>query len=145
MTTKQEKHRTIAMKQLAEAAEKERASLAQSLSIGLEANRASLAAQITTIGKAINSWMRFQGFWDSDNVGEKIALMHSELSEALEADRKDLQSDKLEGYSGVEEELADCVIRILDFAAENDLRLGDAIVDKMHHNLTRPRMHGKQY
>jgi len=47
------------------------------------------------------------------NFGEVVALMHSELSEALEAHRKGLMDDKLPHRSGVEVEFADCIIRIL--------------------------------
>lgn len=63
------------------------------------------------------------------NFGEVIALMHSELSEALEADRKDLKDDKLPHRSGVEVEFADCIIREFDTGAANDLNLGAAIVE----------------
>jgi len=93
----------------------------------------------------IAAWNERQGFWSCDNTGEKIALMHSELSEALEADRKDLPSEKIPGFSGVEEELADCVIRILDFSGHHNLRLAEAIAAKLQHNLSRPFMHGKAY
>lgn len=87
-----------------------------------------------------------KGFWDSDNTGEKIALMHSELSEALEADRKNIESDdKIPDFTGVEAELADTVIRILDFAGCKNLRLGEAIMAKLQFNLTRPFKHGKAY
>lgn len=51
------------------------------------------------------------------NFGEVVALMHSELSEALEADRKGLKDDKLPHRDGREVEFADCIIRILDTAA----------------------------
>lgn len=71
------------------------------------------------------------------NVGEAIALMHSELSEGFEAARKDLPSDKIEGFSGLEEELADTLIRIFDFAGGANLRLGEAFVAKLKYNTTR--------
>ncbi len=48
------------------------------------------------------------------NFGEMIALAHSELSEALEADRKDLMDDKLPQYHGTYVELIDAIIRQLD-------------------------------
>ena len=90
--------------------------------------------------------MAIKGFWQSDNTGEKIALMHSELSEALEADRKDIEADdKVPEFSGLEAELADTVIRILDFAGHHELRLGEAIIAKTLYNLTRPPKHGKAY
>lgn len=103
------------------------------------------AAAITTHAKLIASWNAHQGFWEWDNTGEKIALMHSELSEALEADRKGLTSDHIPGFSGIEEELADCMIRILDFAGHHDLRLAEAFTAKLQYNLTRPYKHGKAY
>lgn len=71
------------------------------------------------------------------NFGEVIALMHSELSEALEADRKDLPSDKLPGFSGVEEEFADAVIRIFDTARARGLRLSAAVIAKNRFNRQR--------
>lgn len=108
-----------------------------------------LGPTLTTalVGQAelIHAFMTAQGFWQSENTGEKIALMHSELSEALEADRKSLPSDKIDGFSGVEEELADVLIRILDFAGHHQLRLGEALTAKVLYNLTRPYKHGKAY
>ena len=87
-----------------------------------------------------------KGFWDGAcNNAEKIALMHSELSEALEADRKNLPSDKIPDFTGLEEELADCIIRILDFAGYHKLELAKAITAKLRYNLTRPYKHGKRY
>lgn len=104
-----------------------------------------LDAVVGQFATLIHAWNEHQGFWDEDNTGEKFALMHSELSEGLEADRKDLPSDKIEGFTGVEEELADCVIRILDFAGYHGLRLGEALFAKLQYNLDRPYMHGKRY
>lgn len=119
--------------------------LAERLHLIFAVTAAGLEANFNQLQESISGWNTHQGFWQSDNSGEKIALMHSELSEALEADRKDLPSDKLEGFSGVEEELADTVIRILDFAGYHDLRLAEAVIAKLQHNLTRPYMHGKKY
>lgn len=48
------------------------------------------------------------------SVGELLALVHSELSEALEASRKNLMDDKLPHRYGIEVELADVLLRILD-------------------------------
>ena len=84
------------------------------------------------------------GWWDGDqNDAEKIALMHSELSEALEALRDgDGMSEKIPAYSCVEEELADCVIRILDYAGRHKMDIAGAILAKHEYNLTRPYKHG---
>lgn len=71
------------------------------------------------------------------NFGEVLALMHSELSEALEADRKNLMDDKLPHRSGVEVELADCCIRIFDTARALGLDLAGAIIEKNRFNQRR--------
>ncbi len=71
------------------------------------------------------------------NFGEVVALMHSELSEALEADRKGLMDDKLPHRDGREVEFADCIIRILDTAAAMGMNLGAAIVEKNRYNRER--------
>jgi len=86
------------------------------------------------------------GFWEAPNDGERIALMHSELSEALEALRhKNPPSKKAQGYSNLEEELADVVIRIMDYAQHNNLDIAGAIFAKHQHNTGRPFKHGKEF
>lgn len=71
------------------------------------------------------------------NFGEVIALMHSELSEALEAHRKGLMDDKLTHRPGIEVEFADCIIRILDTAAALGLDVAGAVIEKNRYNRTR--------
>lgn len=78
------------------------------------------------------------------NFGELIALMHSELSEALEADRKNLMDDKLPHRSGVEVELADALIRILDAAGGLGLDIGGAVAEKLEYNAKRAD-HSKEH
>jgi NTP pyrophosphatase (non-canonical NTP hydrolase) len=108
-----------------------------------------VSASIDALAIAVFERNVKKGFWpeavESRNKGELIALMHSELSEALEADRKDLRSDHIPAFTGVEEELADCIIRILDFSGAFKLRLGEAIIAKLQYNATRPFKHGKKY
>ena len=95
------------------------------------------------VARMVNDIAREKGWWDKErNDGEAIALMHSELSEALEAMRKDLMSEKIQGYTGVEEELADVIIRIMDFAVGRNLDVSRAIIEKIEFNKGRERMHG---
>ena len=68
------------------------------------------------------------------NRAEMIALMHSELSEALEAERKNLMDDKLPHRPGAEVELADTVIRILDYCGGFNYDLGGALLEKLEFN-----------
>lgn len=85
-----------------------------------------------------------KGWWDGPrNDGEIIALMHSELSEALEALRHGNPPDKhVPEFTGVETELADVIIRILDMAPSRNWRIGEAVIAKIEFNKTRERKHG---
>ena len=71
------------------------------------------------------------------NKGELLALIHSEISEALEGERKDLMDDKLPHRKMAEVELVDALIRILDYAAGFGYDLQGAFDEKMAYNAQR--------
>jgi NTP pyrophosphatase (non-canonical NTP hydrolase) len=87
------------------------------------------------------------GFWKEEpNDGERMALIHAEISEALEALREgNPSSSKIMEFSNLEEELADAVIRIMDYAFGKDLDIAGAILAKMEYNESREFMHGKTF
>jgi NTP pyrophosphatase (non-canonical NTP hydrolase) len=70
-------------------------------------------------------------------AGTMIALLHSELSEALEGLRKNLDDDHLPDRKMVEVEMADVFIRLLDFADAFGLDLGGAVIAKDEYNHNR--------
>lgn len=90
-----------------------------------------------------------KGFWDgeynNDKIGNKLALVHSEVTEVLEAIRKSQGSEK------VVEEIADIIIRILDVYAamrneEQIMHSLDEVLDyKINKNKERPRLHGNLF
>lgn len=77
--------------------------------------------------------------------GQQLMLIVSELSEALEADRKDLKDDKLPEYNGIDVELVDAEIRILDYMGAYGINNEEILKKKLEYNATRPFKHGKKY
>lgn len=86
-----------------------------------------------------------RGFWNGLSVYDvtvqlsKLALIHSEVSEAVEAVRKPNEVE-----SNLPEELADIIIRVLDLAGAMRINIDQAVSDKMAYNEQREYMHGKR-
>jgi NTP pyrophosphatase (non-canonical NTP hydrolase) len=90
-----------------------------------------------------------KGFWEGpknhDKIGNKLALVHSEVTEVLEAIRKN------KGSAEVVEEMADVIIRLLDLYAAMmnggliEHSLDEALNKKMEINSNRPKLHGNLF
>jgi len=94
---------------------------------------------IKKLQKIVHKIAKEKGFWEEDrNNAELIALMHSELSEALEAMRTD-------NWAMIAEELADVVIRVMDFCEARGINLEEEIINKLEYNKQRPYKHGKKF
>lgn len=128
---------------------------------------------INELGKKVHENAKNKGFFDDEkNIGEMLCLIHSEVSEALEADRKNIFTPKglnrlsIESISAVneykdshhfktsfsnnikdtfEDELADIMIRVMDLATFKDIDLEQHIKAKMRYNSMRKHKHGKKY
>lgn len=125
---------------------------------------------INNLSEEIHNNAVKKGFYtDEKNIGEMLCLIHSEVSEALEADRKDhhAKPERLEFVlsptseltyeqhfkakfemhvkNSFEDELADIMIRVMDLAGYKGIDLEKHIQLKMKYNSLREHKHGKSY
>lgn len=113
------------------------------------------AISMNWLAKQINVWANLKGFWDFTKTegvlpdsklvkNTKLLLAVSEITECMEGLRKPVKS-QLEDFTNEEEEIADTIIRLLDYAAQYDLRIGEAVIAKMAFNEGREYKHGKSF
>lgn len=101
----------------------------------------SVQKEIHLANVAAGWWSDFKDYENSGNLAtlaaSKLALIHSEISEALEGVRKDLNDDHLTGRKAFEVELADAAIRIFDLAEAFGLDIAGAMAEKFQYNQMR--------
>ena len=115
--------------------------------------------------KEIHSVAVAHGWWEKEpSFGEIVALCHSELSEALEEHREKRPAVYCKEYDedycgncmeyrdtcacngnkpeGISVEMADCLIRILDWCGHEGIDIEAIVALKNEYNKTRPYRHG---
>lgn len=99
---------------------------------------------LNEVAKEVHQINKEKGFYDGDvNIAEKLCLIHSEVSEALEADREGNYDRRKPDC--IQNELADIIIRTLDLSAYIGMDIQQTIRYKIAKNRNREYKHGKKY
>ncbi len=85
----------------------------------------------------------FESYYTQHKLS-RLALVHSEISEASEAVRKPGPDEHLPEFTSEEVEVADAIVRLLDYSEHCGLRIAEALLAKMEYNASRPYKHGKK-
>ena len=98
-----------------------------------------LVELLNRLSEATNKCSIASGGWDNDpSDGEKIASLHSKISTIWECVRRqDPKDEKMPTFTRVESEMADLVLKLMDYAQQRRLRLGEAVIARHRLNLNR--------
>lgn len=100
-----------------------------------------LAAALNVLANDIHDDSVSAGWWDDGDdkyvLATKLMLVVSEVAEAMEGLRKDQWDDHLPHRKMVEVEVADALIRLLDFATALDMNIGSTVMEKLEYNRNR--------
>lgn len=120
----------------------------------------SYADMLNDLAEEISEVALAKNFWDIPDVGDngyiplKLALVHSEVSEAIEVYRKPYEDAGASSFTGMtpeqeedfSEELADVIIRVLDIIGYYGLEdFGEILLSKIEANRSRPTLHEKRF
>jgi NTP pyrophosphatase (non-canonical NTP hydrolase) len=117
-----------------------------------------MAGSFNLLGDEIHYWARGKGFYDRERLkvadpvtgdvegrvvnpslpAEKLMLIVSEVAETLDALRDGDRKHEAE-------EVADIMIRVLDYAAWRGIDLDREVAAKMAKNTVRPHLHGRGF
>lgn len=115
-----------------------------------------MSQEFKELQKEIHSLAESKGWWEKDNIAEKLLMIYFEVSEAVECFRDgNMEISRMPKATsiinktvhkpiGYPIELADIVIRVMDLAEAAGIDLWEMIKIKHEYNETRPYKHEKK-
>lgn len=104
---------------------------------------------LNELAKECHEISKSKGFYESQpDLMTQLVLVHSEVSEAVEAERigdSRMRLDEKGKPEGVPSELADVIIRVLDICGNRGIDISAAVKAKLDYNRTREYKHGKRF